>query len=782
MQYKNNDGTLRDSTEVWYDVIDALGSMSNETERNAISLRLFGRSAQELNPLIEAGSDELRTLGFEAEKMGAIVKDSTVKSLGELDDEVQIMQAQFKAGTMEIAGAFTPAIKEITPLIKTSIVPAFVKLADGISSVIKWYSGLNDNQRKMVNMLALTVVGIGPVTTGIGKLTTGLGGIVGKFAGAVKAGGGFSGFLSSLIGPGGKIVLAIGAIALLTAGIMKMVDSFKPGTAEVRKLIDASDDLITKHRDSEREAGASARAANKLTSELDALRQKTNRTAAEQSRMEMIVASLTKIYPELNLEIERQSGAINLSTAEIRDFISAKKDQILLQVYEQKYTDLLTAQVDLEAQVAEQQKLRADKQAKLNDIQKNGIKLSDSWTTSTGSLTKEIFKIDQNIENLTKQIEDNNKEMQATDKQYNQVAKTYKVFSGGVSKDAASTATAVKKSMTEQGLSLEEWMKKTNDANKERIRLQEEQKKSREEYLLALETRTEQHKNTMGSIEDAGIQKTKLTAAEIKANLEQQILDWTNWRVSIQTLSKRVPIDVMTELQKLGPGMLPVLDELNGMTEKELAEWVKVWQTKSDLATNAAKDELAQMPGAAQTAGNNTTTNLGLSLAGLKSAAQGKAKDARNAAKIEFDGMATDAYAAGESAAAGIARGLKAKKQLVVNAAEDVAYSIPKRTRAVLQTASPSKVMTKIGFESPRGLAKGVLSGIGLVKSATRRMAQASIPELNNSYELGVHPNTKQALVSEDRSTGNLVEAFKTALDGMGFYIDNRKYGRLTHA
>jgi hypothetical protein len=37
--------------------------MENETERDALAMTILGKSAQELNPLIEAGADKMEELG-----------------------------------------------------------------------------------------------------------------------------------------------------------------------------------------------------------------------------------------------------------------------------------------------------------------------------------------------------------------------------------------------------------------------------------------------------------------------------------------------------------------------------------------------------------------------------------------------------------------------------------------------------------------------------------------------------------------------------------------------
>ena len=69
----NADGSLRNSQDVFNDSINALGNVANETERDTIAMQLFGKSAQDLNPLIEGGADALKELGDNAQNMGLIM-------------------------------------------------------------------------------------------------------------------------------------------------------------------------------------------------------------------------------------------------------------------------------------------------------------------------------------------------------------------------------------------------------------------------------------------------------------------------------------------------------------------------------------------------------------------------------------------------------------------------------------------------------------------------------------------------------------------------------------
>ena len=55
-------GNLRDSESIFQDVITNLGKMTNETERDAIAQTLMGKSAAELNPLIEDQGETYRKI------------------------------------------------------------------------------------------------------------------------------------------------------------------------------------------------------------------------------------------------------------------------------------------------------------------------------------------------------------------------------------------------------------------------------------------------------------------------------------------------------------------------------------------------------------------------------------------------------------------------------------------------------------------------------------------------------------------------------------------------
>lgn len=108
----DSEGNLRSNQDVFEDVIDALGQIENTTQRDALAMDIFGRSAQELNPLIEAGSEGIAEFAQEAHDAGYVLDNETLSSLGSVDDEMQRFEARTTAVKNNLVSAFAPALAE----------------------------------------------------------------------------------------------------------------------------------------------------------------------------------------------------------------------------------------------------------------------------------------------------------------------------------------------------------------------------------------------------------------------------------------------------------------------------------------------------------------------------------------------------------------------------------------------------------------------------------------------------------------------------------------------
>lgn len=110
----NADGTMRDANDVFGEAIDKLGTMENQTERDALAMDLFGKSGQELNPIIDAGSEAIDNFRKEAHDMGYVLDEETLDSLGGIDDSMQKLDNAFQTAKQTIAVALAPVVADLT--------------------------------------------------------------------------------------------------------------------------------------------------------------------------------------------------------------------------------------------------------------------------------------------------------------------------------------------------------------------------------------------------------------------------------------------------------------------------------------------------------------------------------------------------------------------------------------------------------------------------------------------------------------------------------------------
>lgn len=155
----NADGSLRNTTDVFYDAIEALSQIENETERDQIAMELFGKGADALAGIIDDGGQALREYGEEAESLGLILSQDTLDALNETNDTIDKLKARI-TGSLGKAGAtlarkFAPAVEKAAKFIE--------KLTDAIAN-------LTPEQADLIVKIAGVVAAISPVLVVGGKL------------------------------------------------------------------------------------------------------------------------------------------------------------------------------------------------------------------------------------------------------------------------------------------------------------------------------------------------------------------------------------------------------------------------------------------------------------------------------------------------------------------------------------------------------------------------------------------------------------------------------------
>ena len=196
----NADGSLREGDEVWQETIAALGQMTNETERDALAMQLMGKSAAELNPLIEDGGETYKNLSDTLAKYDLdFIDQDTINKANQFNDSLDTIKA---VGMV--------AFQQLGTTLAAYLAPAMEKVVDLVGKLASWFGNLSPQTQAVIAAVAGFVAVLAPLLMGLGKVAFAISSII-SLVGTVGP------VIAGLAGPIGIAVGVIGA--LVAAGI-----------------------------------------------------------------------------------------------------------------------------------------------------------------------------------------------------------------------------------------------------------------------------------------------------------------------------------------------------------------------------------------------------------------------------------------------------------------------------------------------------------------------------------------------------------------------------------
>jgi len=206
----NADGSLRDGDSVWQDTIKALGQMENETERDAYAMQLMGRSAAELNPLIEDGGETYKQVSDTMAKYGLdFIDQETLDQANQFNDSLDMMKA---IGLV--------AFQQLGTQLAAYLAPAMEKVVDVVGRLANWFSNLSPRTQAIIAGIAAVVAVVSPLLIGLGKVSFAISSIMSLMA---TLGPAIGGIVASL----GPVILIIGAVVAAGVLLYKNWDTIK---------------------------------------------------------------------------------------------------------------------------------------------------------------------------------------------------------------------------------------------------------------------------------------------------------------------------------------------------------------------------------------------------------------------------------------------------------------------------------------------------------------------------------------------------------------------------
>lgn len=399
VEVMNADGSLRDSEKVFWEMVDALGEIDNAAERDRLAMQIFGRSAQQLNPLISIGSKGFKNLADEAHKVGYVLESDTLEGLLETSDSLERLSKRMdtlkKQIGVDVAPMITQTVEEMTEVISKNSGDIAETITGFITDATKVVSFLLDNKDEieLFGTATLTAVAIGftmskaaaeqaalaekgyTIASAKAALTSavsvisheGLGvalkDVAVSFNAAATSALGFNAALIAI--PAALAAVALGIIAVAN-GALTMND-----TVEVtHELGEANKELAKTYSDvvdSQREATASrkeeksgyqssADAAKALVDELRNLQKESDGSSKSIMKQAEVVAQLNAAYPELDLYIDENTGALDRNIDAIESQIDALLEQQMVMAAQADMMEIAREQYELVKQQTEAEK------------------------------------------------------------------------------------------------------------------------------------------------------------------------------------------------------------------------------------------------------------------------------------------------------------------------------------------------------------------------------------------------------------------------------------------
>ena len=160
---KDMSGNYRDIEDIFFETIEALSHIENETERDKVAMDLFGKSADELAGYIDDGAQAYKELAAEAQASGKIISEEDLQRANEFNDALDELKATVGTDLMK-AGAS----------IGEALLPVLQQMAELITKVTSAFANLSPETQKVIMVVLALVAALSPVLSIIATISSAL--------------------------------------------------------------------------------------------------------------------------------------------------------------------------------------------------------------------------------------------------------------------------------------------------------------------------------------------------------------------------------------------------------------------------------------------------------------------------------------------------------------------------------------------------------------------------------------------------------------------------------
>ena len=362
----DSDGNLNNSIETFYKLIDALADVENETERDSLSMTLFGKNAMQLNPLIKGGADTLKKLGDEAERAGLILDQETLNSLHAFNDEIDTLKSKGNQIKRLIAVEAQPAVQDLVN-VSDKLLDELKAMADSgeLANIAKNTAGTITNLAEALKNLTLFLIRHKDIVAGavagyaafkvslsIAQLVYALANAFKSLKTATDAAAMAQAFFDKTLK-----ISTVGAVATavltLAAAFGAFAISANTATDSTNNLVDSLASQAESAAQTQAQAQTQTKQLEILANQYDSLRKQVTLTAQEQIKLD---ETAQKIADSMGVSVDSlkdASGAYRDLSGDIQATTDSLQSLAKSQALSQQLTSAYQNQLSLEEQNAQ---------------------------------------------------------------------------------------------------------------------------------------------------------------------------------------------------------------------------------------------------------------------------------------------------------------------------------------------------------------------------------------------------------------------------------------------
>ncbi len=793
LEISDSQGNMRDLNDIMTDLNRAMDGMSS-TERVQLISKIFNkRDIAAVNALLKGTGDEFDNLYKEISNSAGAAKNMADTLNDNLKGKVTILQSALEGLGISAYEIFDDSMKEAVDSATGAVGRLQESIEDGdlgvslnrlSQSMAEFVEGALDAGE---DALPVLIDGLGWLLENADILMAGIAGItaahmemtvVAPIIGNITAAWGtykaanesatVSQWLLNVAmeaNPAGLLVAAVTALAAAVAAYViinkdncKITDEVSRATYE---QIEASKSLneelagMAENRAADR-ASMEAEAVNcrNLVAELKELQSKTSLTSTEQGRMWMIVEELNQAMPDLNLEVDKQTNLLNMSTDALENNVEAMMALSRAEAAREDLGKIAGEQYEAEKQLLE---LREQMEAQTLKAAEAEAALEEAEARGQRQAADEAFFIRQEaIEakaDLEEQIRATTESMDALAAEYEWTL-DYMASNEGILTSAAEGMDDLGDAADGAGRSMEGMAQDAQAA---------------QDALTEMYDSVEEMVTRQISLFTEFDGKAELSTEELLRNMQTQVEGVQQWSENLETLAERgISQGLLKHLADLGPEGAGYVAAFVNMTEEELQKANELFE-ESLLLPDETAEKIAE---SYMLAGGKTAQGYA---SGIRENTEGTVESGETMAEETFEGTrevlnADTGGKIGTTYSSGVRDGIRESTEDTVKAGETMAEKTFEGTREVLNADTGGK----IGTDYSSGVQSGIRESTAGIVAAGRTMAEKTFEgtrevlntdaggEIGAAYSAGIQRGIsegEQELVSISRAVAGAVVA-----------------------